>query len=155
MIFSQKHNRLKFALTSVLVIGLTLFLNLQLIAQSGLQCDPPNWYTNTQYRQLDLLVRGLDFTQTLPIRVEGDAKILSFHPMKNKQYGLLKIEIPEKCKAQNLIFTFIQKDKEFHAKTKSIQLIFPIVERSSFQPAGLDSEDLLYMIYPDRFANGD
>jgi glycosidase len=155
MNFSQKHNMLENVIKSVLVVGLFLISCVQISAQSAVQCDPPNWYTNTNYRQLDLLVRGIDFSKVLPIQVEGDVKILSFQPMKNSQYAILKIEIPQKCKAQNIGFTFIQKDEEFHSRVNKYELIFPIKERSSFQPSGLETSDLMYMIYPDRFSNGD
>lgn len=154
MIFSQKNNRLEIAITSALILGLTLFLCFPISAQNSIQCDPPNWYTHTQYRQLDLLVRGMDFSKILPIQVDGDVKLISFKPMANPQYGLMKIEIPENCPAQNVTFTFLIKDEAIHNKVYQRQLSFPILKRSSFEPAGLTPNDLIYMIYPDRFANG-
>ncbi len=155
MNFSQKHNMFENIIKSTVLASIMLMSCLQILAQSLIQCDPPNWYTNTNYRQLDLLVHGIDFSKVLPVQVEGDVKILSFQTMTNSQYAILKIEIPQKCKAQNVGFTFIKKDEEFHSRVTKYELIFPIKERSSFQPAGLETSDLMYMIYPDRFSNGD
>jgi glycosidase len=124
-------------------------------SQSEIQCDPPNWFTKTKYRQLDLLVRGIDFSNSPPPALtKGDVKLLSFEKMSNHDYGILKIEIPENCSAQDVIFTFAIIDPK-KKKAQKVELVFPILERSSFEPQGLNPNDLIYMIYPDRFANGD
>ncbi len=151
MNFSQKHNTCR---SFILIINLLLFSQV-LWSQSQIQCDPPNWFTKTKYRQLDLLVRGIDFSNTPPPALtKGDVKLLSFEKMSNHDYGILKIEIPENCSAQDVIFTFsvINPRKK---KAQNVELVFPILERTAFEPQGLNPNDLIYMIYPDRFANGD
>jgi glycosidase len=85
---------------------------------------------------------------------KGDVKLLSFEKMSNHDYGILKIEIPENSSAQDVIFTFAIIDPK-KKKAQKVELVFPILERSSFEPQGLNPNDLIYMIYPDRFANGD
>ncbi|MBM3428139.1 MAG: alpha-amylase, partial [Bacteroidetes bacterium] len=154
MIFSQKHNTVRTNGSSTLMAILVLMSNI-LFCQGKIICDPPNWYTNTKYRQLDLLVRGIDFNQSTPPSVtQGNVKLISFEQMPNAQYGLLKIEIPENCAAQNVVFTFSVLDLK-KKKSRKVELVFPILERSAFEPQGLNPNDLIYMIYPDRFANGD
>lgn len=151
MNFSQKHNTCR---SLILIINLLLFSQV-LWSQSEIQCDPPNWFTKTKYRQLDLLVRGIDFSNSPPPALtKGDVKLLSFEKMSNHDYGILKIEIPENCSAQDVIFTFAIIDPK-KKKAQKVELVFPILERSSFEPQGLNPNDLIYMIYPDRFANGD
>lgn len=154
MIFSQKHNTFRTFSGSALLVTM-LLLSPILLSQSKILCDPPSWFTNTKYRQLDLLVRGIDFSQSTPPSVtQGDVKLISFEQMPNAQYGLLKIEIPENCAAQNVVFTFSVLDLK-KKKSRKVELVFPILERSAFEPQGLNPNDLIYMIYPDRFANGE
>jgi glycosidase len=155
MIFPQKNNMLPKALKSALILGLTLFYSLHLLAQITVQCDPPNWFANTHYRQIDLLVRGTDFTQFITVGTQGDAKILSFRKLPNPNYAIVSIELPENCPAQEITFTFIPTLSLDQTSINNLQLKFPILERTSFVPAGLETSDLMYMIYPDRFSNGD
>jgi hypothetical protein len=155
MNFSQKHNMLENVIKSALLAGLYLFSCLQISAQSTVQCDPPNWFANTHYRQIDLLVSGTDFTQFITVGTEGDAKILSFRKLQNPNYAIVSIELPENCPAQEITFTFIPTLSLDQTSINNLQLKFPILERTSFVPAGLETSDLMYMIYPDRFSNGD
>ena len=132
-----------------------LMLSKLLWSQSEILCDPPNWFTKTKYRQLDLLVRGIDFSNIPPPALtKGDVKLISFEKMSNNDYGILKIEIPENCSAQDVIFTFSVTNPK-KKKAQKVELVFPILERTAFEPQGLNPNDLIYMIYPDRFANGD
>ncbi len=154
MNFSQKHNMFENIIKSTVLASIMLMSCLQILAQSQIQCDPPNWFANTHYRQIDLLVRGTDFTQFITVGAEGDAKILSFRKLPNPNYAIVSIELPENCPAQEITFTFIPTLSLDQTSINKQQLKFPILERTSFEPAGLETSDLMYMIYPDRFSNG-
>ncbi len=154
MNFSQKHNMFENIIKSTVLASIMLMSCLQILAQSQIQCDPPNWFANTHYRQIDLLVRGTDFTQFITVGAEGDAKILSFRKLPNPNYAIVSIELPENCPAQEITFTFIPTLSLNQTSINNQQLKFPILERTSFEPAGLETSDLMYMIYPDRFSNG-
>ncbi len=155
MNFSQKHNMFENIMRSTVLASITFFSCLQLLAQSRIQCDPPNWFTNTQYRQIDILVRGTDFSNFISVGAEGDAKILSFRKLQNPNYAIVSIELPENCPAQEITFTFTPTLSLNQISINNQQLKFPILERTSFEPKGLETSDLMYMIYPDRFSNGD
>ncbi len=154
MNFSQKHNMFENIIKSTVLASIMLMSCLQILAQSQIQCDPPNWFADTHYRQIDLLVRGTDFTQFITVGAEGDAKILSFRKLPNPNYAIVSIELPENCPAQEITFTFIPTLSLDQTSINKQQLKFPILERTSFEPAGLETSDLMYMIYPDRFSNG-
>ncbi len=154
MNFSQKHNMLENLIKTSLTICFSILALFQVEAQIEIQCDPPNWFTNTHYRQIDLLVSGTDFSQFITLEAEGDAKILSFRKLQNPNYAIVSIELPENCPAQEITFTFIPTLTLDQTSINKQKLKFPILERTSFEPAGLETSDLMYMIYPDRFSNG-
>ena len=66
--------------------------------------------------------------------------------MPNPQYLQLRIQIPNTVEDQIVEFTFISGLHRW-------KLDFPILQRSGYQPKGLNADDMIYMVYPDRFSN--
>ncbi len=113
-----------------------------------LSCDPPNWWVNMQTNHLELLVRGMDFSGLKEVITNGEnIRFNQWKHLPNKHYILLNIDLLNNGSPQIVKFTFQFKD----GKQKSLD--FPIQVRSNYRTQGLDANDIMYMVYPDRFAN--
>lgn len=110
--------------------------------------DPPNWWVNMNYNRVELLFHGENIQQwELSLEAEG-TRITGITPMQNKNYLIAEIEISPEQQPEDIRFIFSQKKKKS-------EVLFPILERGESYPRGIDANDLMYLIFPDRFANGD
>ncbi|MCK5033111.1 MAG: cyclomaltodextrinase N-terminal domain-containing protein, partial [Calditrichia bacterium] len=99
--------------------------------------------------QLMLYGKGLNFKKA---NFNTDKiKINNIHQLKNDSYAFLDIEILNSCLPGEYILSIYNNndDKE--------EIVFPVYERNkdNNRYLGFDSEDIIYLITPDRFANGD
>lgn len=99
---------------------------------------------------LELLFKGPNIGNA---RVELDAgftKIIKTEPARNKCYQYVTIVIGKQQAAGSIDFRF------FFPKTKKpVVYSYPLWKRSGYSPQGLHSADNMYLLFPDRFANGD
>lgn len=110
--------------------------------------DPPHWFVGMEYDTLELLVSGTDWTETTFGLSEGEKVFLAnVEIASNAKYAYLSLIINSEAPAQIIEF-FAQKGRK--KKTFSYELR----ERTA-SPAGLTPSDIMYLITPDRFANGD
>jgi glycosidase len=116
--------------------------------QDSLLCDPPNWWVGMQTTHLELLARGTDFTGLQQITTVGiNVRLNQWKWLPNGQYIILDLDILDNCPVQNISFNFQFKNGNI------LSLNFPLLQRSGYVPQGLNANDIMYMVYPDRFAN--
>lgn len=105
--------------------------------------DPPNWWINHPLDTVEILIQGKALSKW-PVAVPRDAgKVL-----QTTHYGDR--------------FTHVQLWIHPHFKGEAIALKvgaksfdFPLLKRNDHEPLGLSDQDLIYLITPDRFHNGD
>lgn len=112
--------------------------------------EPPNWWIDMNTNQIQLMLYGQELSD---IRVHFNTdkiKINQIHKIKNNTYAFIDIEILPDCKPADYILTINSNDSELDLK-------FPVYERiqNDKRHLGFNSEDIIYLITPDRFANGD
>ncbi|MBI1769372.1 MAG: glycoside hydrolase family 13 protein [Bacteroidetes bacterium] len=114
--------------------------------------EPPNWWVGMKTKELQLLfyhhdinIAGYEATISYP-GVELKEKI----KVENPHYLFLKLQIREAAKAGTVPIQFKSGKKSFvhsyELKNKSA---------SANRAQGFNSSDVIYLIFPDRFANGD
>lgn len=113
--------------------------------------DPPDWWVGMQQKELHLLVKGNNIAnyQNLSIRPEG-LKIISITQAESKDYLFVHLLLNESTAAG--IYNF-----SFKSETKEITVQYTINKRTvnPLNIIGLTNSDLIYLVMPDRFANGD
>ena len=112
--------------------------------------EPANWWTGMRHNRVEVLFRraGLSEFQVRLGKSKG-VKILAVEKGDSPNYVFVTLEISPKAKAQKVPVVFSKGDYVVTCE-------FPILDRSSFPKAqGVNSRDVVYTIYPDRFANGD
>lgn len=133
---------------------LTIFLFLIVSFISSAQIDrvePPNWWVGFQEQELQLLVYGEDIEKLTPTISYDGVSLEKAHLADSPNYLFLDLLIAENAAPGTFKIVFKSK------KGKRITYKYELKERQ--KPAedfvGFDSSDAIYLITPDRFANGD
>ena len=114
--------------------------------------DPPHWFSNMNNPNFELLFYTLDaenITISLAQKSQSSAQILSVEKSKLNNYYFVQVSLLSQPK-ENVVFFEIEKDGLF-GKSVHPYYIYP----KSAKPLGLSQADAMYMVFPDRFANGD
>lgn len=111
---------------------------------------PPNWWIGFENQNLQLLVKGKKIsTYELDIKYPG-VKIKQIYKADSPNYLFIDLFISKKTKPGVFKLKF---KKENNLLTYDYKLDFK--RTFSNQSQGFDSSDVIYLITPDRYANGD
>ncbi len=130
----------------------TLFCFTQITAQK-LQVDriePPNWWANHSYNSIQLLVYGKNLDN---VNVTSNSKELIVEDVEclgNTNYAFVNLEFTPQLKPDKYKLTF-----ENSNGSKTVE--YNIFERKNYDNKhnGFSNKDVVYLIFPDRFVNGD
>ena len=136
MRFSMK----KALITAAISCGMPLVLAGQPASQ------PPGWFSGSQPDTLEILVVGKALAGTA--WTAKPLEILRAEDAPNPDYQYLTVVVPSNLQAQEVTFSGKRKGKK-------VSFGFSITPASTYVSPGLKSSDLIYLITPDRFANGD
>lgn len=141
--------RLKRGLSSTIFITLgCVFLCAR--ASANIQVSPPNWWAGMTSDTLQLMLHG-DNVASLNARINHpDVTLVSTNKTDNSNYLFLDVEIGASLKAGIVPIYLTDDVKEFVINYSFEQRREHSAERLGFSP-----KDVIYLITPDRFANGD
>ncbi|MCA6422181.1 MAG: glycoside hydrolase family 13 protein [Flavobacterium sp.] len=109
--------------------------------------EPPFWFEGMNHADLQIMFYGKNISQN-EVSVSNKIIIKGIQKTENPNYVFVTIDT-KNIPAQDLIFTF-KKDKKSFTRNYSIKARR---ENSKFRK-GYDSSDVIYLLMPDRFANG-
>ncbi len=120
-------------------------------AQTIERIEPQNWWTGMKYNTITLLIYGTNVSALEPTFSYKDVQLVKKQTTENKNYLFLTIKINPAAKAGIVKINFKQNGKTVLTKD------FPLLERekSSAYRTSYSQKDAIYLIVPDRFANGD
>jgi len=129
---------------------IVLFFSISIVAQIK-KVEPPNWWTGMKHNQLEILVYGENISQyTASIKNE---KVVLQKVVKgdNINYLFLIVDV-----SKATVGTF-KIDFSKNGKRSNFSVSYELKERTqgSKLREGFNSSDAIYLITPDRFANGD
>lgn len=133
------------------IFTVLVFLSISVSAQLQItKIEPPNWWTNHPYDSLQLLVYGNNLDSLKGKSDNPNISITNICVSENKKHAFVDVSFHSNLGPGNSKFTF---SNNFGESTK----IFPILKRENVQNRhqGFSNEDVVYLIFPDRFANGD
>ena len=111
--------------------------------------DPTNWYADMQDPTLQLMVYGKDIKFADVTTDYPNVKIDSLVRLDSPNYLLVYLNL-KGAKPGDITLTFTNKNGK--KTTKNLQL--KKREMAGTERKGFDISDVLYMLMPDRFANG-
>jgi glycosidase len=138
-------------------IGVLLLLFISAIAQDDLKVYPTHWWTGMKDRKLQLMVRkpsGLTTSKMAVFSSSPDMRVINYYKPANNHYLFINVEI-----AANAQPGIKHININNAAANKSYKIPYELKTRSKengkTRIKGITSEDLIYLIMPDRFSNGD
>lgn len=110
--------------------------------------EPPFWWVGMNNHQLQIMVHGDNIRDAVPSIDYTGVTIDSVARLDSKNYQILYVNISPETKPG--IMTI-----KFRNGKKYINATYELKKRDSILPNTFTSEDVLYLIMPDRFADGD
>lgn len=112
--------------------------------------DPPFWWADMPVSTLQLMLHGEDIGKLTPEFSYDGISISEVKPLENANYLVIEMALAESVKPGS----FEIKLKE--GKKTRLKFDYEIKARSTDKKRnlGFDSSDVIYLLMPDRFANG-
>lgn len=110
--------------------------------------EPPFWWTGMNNPQVQLMLHGKDIRDAVPSIDYTGVSIDSVVRLDSKNYQIIYLNVSPQAKPGTLNISFKNGKKK-------INVPFELKQRDGIKPNAFTSEDVLYLIMPDRFADGD
>ena len=111
--------------------------------------EPPNWWVDMRSNEFQLMIHGEKVGECEVTIENGDVKILKTQRLSNPNYMVLDLEILRSNKAFDFVLTFSKDGVVYENYT------YKLFKKSTAKRETFNSSDVIYLITPDRFANGD
>lgn len=137
---------MKKTVTLFVVLLLSTFVYSQKIDR----IEPANWWIGMKYNTITLLVYGKDISNLVPKISYPGVQLREAKKVENPNYLFLTLTISDHTKPGILNIDFLKENG------KKITQKFPLLEREkeSANRESFSQKDAIYLIVPDRFANG-
>lgn len=115
--------------------------------------DPPFWWVGMQNSTLELLIKGSNLEgveQIVLTSDSADVQLKEFEAYPNPHYLRVVLEISPTAKAGTVTMEMTKEGKKYPIEYQ--------LRKRHVKPedmVGLNSSDFIYLVMPDRFANGD
>jgi glycosidase len=122
-----------------------------IVGQITPRIEPPNWWIGMQQKELQLMLYGNDIGTHIPVINYPGITIISTICPQNTNYLFVDIRIEPNTKAGTFPIV-LTSSTGAHQEYQ-----FSLFNRTNNAAArqGYNSSDVIYLITPDRFANGD
>ena len=112
--------------------------------------EPPNWWVGMKYNNVQLLLYGNNLNIDSAYCESTGISIIKVENVENKSYAFIDIKINEDAVPGNYKIKIISGNDE-------AVITYSLYSRDSSSTIhqGFSSRDIIYLITPDRFANGD
>ncbi len=115
-------------------------------AQEIKRVEPTNWWIGMKNPVVQVMIYGDNVADFSPRIASKSVKLVQTHHVDNPNYLFLDLQIMRKAKPEVIKIELGESHVDFELK-----------ERTAFstERQGFDTSDVIYLITPDRFANGD
>jgi len=112
--------------------------------------EPPNWWVGMKSNDLQLMIYGKDISTSIVLVDYPGVSLVSLEKTDNPNYLFLNFEIGNETLPGTMELIFQKK------KGKAIKHKYSLLKRDSGSANrnGFDNSDVMYLLMPDRFANG-
>jgi hypothetical protein len=129
----------------ILFLG-NLFFDAVGLPVDSLIIEPPHWWVGMKNRQLQLLIHGNSIgNQSIKISKPG-VSVKKISKAESPNYIFIDLDISPVTKPGNLTIVIGSKNINYSLLAR---------DQNSATRKGYDQSDVIYLITPDRFANGD
>jgi neopullulanase len=130
----------------------TILFSFSIFAQSKIErIEPPNWWADMKNPKVQLLIYGKDIRDLNPKIDYKGISIQQVIKVESPNYLFVDLYISESAKPGKISILFQEKGKTILSENWELQAR----DGTGADRIGFNSTDVLYLITPDRFANGD
>ncbi|MDD4960610.1 MAG: alpha-amylase family glycosyl hydrolase [Candidatus Marinimicrobia bacterium] len=126
---------------------IALILSADLYALDIKKIEPPNWWVGMEHDTVKVLLYGDDFSGWEASLHSRNVRIVDACAFPNMQFYALTLKI-RRAGDCRIVFSHEQKGQK-------TEIIFPVLERKARKIGHIGPEDVVYLLMPDRFADGD
>lgn len=132
----------------ILVVGFVLSFLTTAISQKPeiKRIDPQFWWHNLETRELQLLVYGVNTGAYQVNSKTNGVSIVDVKKLENVNYLLVYLDLGDYHGNQIIL------DFSYEGKVKTITYKLETLKKETHQ---IEPSDLVYLVFPDRFSNGD
>ena len=114
--------------------------------------EPPSWWIGMRNSRLQLMLHGKDIAALKSAVQHAGVRLLGSTRTDNPNYLFVDLEIAPGARSGDLLLRLLDA-----RGSTAISHRYPLQARAagSAQRQGFDSRDAIYLLVPDRFANGD
>jgi glycosidase len=132
----------------IILIAFCIVAVLQLQAAEITRVEPACWWTGMKNTNLQIMVYGKNIGQTQPSFTYPGVTVKEVAHTDNPNYLFIYVNIAPGTKPGNIKLQFKQG-------TQKLNYNYPLLARTAKEgAAGFSQADVMYLITPDRFANG-
>ena len=136
-------------------VGVIAFFYIPVAGQfKELKVYPTHWWTGMKEQKLQLLIHAANIKSGHRVFMDAypGVKLVKRHTFQNRNYLTIDLEINKTAKPGKLHFRFMSVDMLMNELTYELKPRSQ--ENGKTRIKGITSEDLIYLIMPDRFCNG-
>lgn len=144
-------NTMKKKITLLSLVIVQFLYGVRLFAQipSEIRINPTNWWVGMKNPNVQLLLYAKNIAQNkFSLEKYKGVKLKKVQKVENPNYLFVDLEISPTAKAGQLNFNL-------SSTNSTATLTYQLLPRSTYKPQQVSPADLIYLILPDRFANGD
>ena len=136
----------------LLLFSLIFLFSNMLQAQEVQKIEPPFWWTGMANSELQILLYGENISHLQPSLSYKGVRLKQTISLESSNYLFVYLDIASNAPAGTLNIDL----KDANGSVVK-QIPYPLLarEKGAAQRKGYDNSDVLYLITPDRFANGD
>ena len=120
-------------------------------AQNTLRVEPMNWWVGMKNPKVQLLIQGDNLRGATVTSSQAAIQILKIHVADSPNYLFVDLIIKSNAKPGKYPLAIKKGGKVLHT------IEYPLLARkaNSAQRQGFNGSDVIYLVTPDRFSNGD
>lgn len=126
------------------------YFSTSLFGQEIKRIEPPNWWVGMNNPSLQLMLYGDDIGTLSPVISHAKVQLNKVNSVENPNYLFLDLVLADDMTATTVTINLLKGNKI----VKRFEYAF-LDREAGLIANGFDSSDVLYLITPDRFANGD
>lgn len=138
-------------LKKIFIILVLLSVGTSLFAQKLERIEPMFWFTGMQNPKLQLLVHGDQIAGTTVTLNYPGVKLVKVNKVENPNYLFLDLSLSETVKPGTFPINFLVNGKKIFSYSYELKTR----DKSADRIQGVTQKDFIYLLMPDRFANGD
>jgi len=111
--------------------------------------EPPNWWTGMKWNNVQLMIYGENLSNAEVKFTDDRLKAIDIQSVENTDYLFMDVFIPDDLTEGEYTLLITQEDEE-------IEIEYPILSREFYADShsGFSNEDVIYLIFTDRFCDG-